>query len=63
MVTSEIILITNQANKEGLQNILQQMAGVMAHRLYNQSVSVIFDSQLEPVLANEIKLPLASRTS
>lgn len=45
MVTSEIILVTNQANKEGMQNILQQMTGVMKYRLHNQEVAVIFDSQ------------------
>ena len=45
MVTSEIILVTNQANKEGMQIILQQMTGVMEFSLHNQEVAVIFDSQ------------------
>ena len=45
MVTSEIILFTNQIDKEGMQNILQHMAGVMEYRLNNQEVAVIFDLQ------------------
>lgn len=45
MVISEITLVTNQANKEGMQNILQQMAGVMDCCLRNQQTDVIFDPQ------------------
>lgn len=43
MVTSEIIMVTNKSNEEGMQNILQQMTGVMEYRLHNQEVAVIFD--------------------
>lgn len=45
MAISEITLVTNQADKEGIQNILQMMAGVMDCRLRNQQTDVIFESQ------------------
>ena len=45
MVISEIILVINHSDKEGMQNILQQMVGVIDCRLRNQQTDVIFDSQ------------------
>ncbi|KUO72326.1 MAG: hypothetical protein APF81_21730 [Desulfosporosinus sp. BRH_c37] len=45
MVISEITLVTNQANKEGMKNILQKMAGDMDSRLRDQQTDVIFDPQ------------------
>ena len=43
MVISEITLVTNQANEEGMQSILQQMAGVLNCHLSNQRTDVMFD--------------------
>lgn len=45
MVISEITLVTNQADKEAMQNILQQIPGVRDCRLRNQQTDVIFDRQ------------------
>jgi len=45
MVIAEITLVTNQADKEGMQNILQQMAGVIDCSLRDQRTDVIFDPQ------------------
>ena len=45
MLISEITLVTNQADKEAMQNILQQIPGVRDSRLRNQQTDVIFDPQ------------------
>lgn len=43
MVISTITLGSNQADNEGLQNILQKIEGVIDYSLHNQQTDVIFN--------------------
>ena len=45
MVISAITLVSNQADKEGQQNILQKIEGVIDYRVHNQQTDVAFDPQ------------------